>query len=113
MNYQEALDHATEIHSTWKLGPTTQVWTKFLQHECAHTTIAATTTRNLRREPHSSMDTGTWFNEYQRLLRLNGTTNETHDHDNCEACNGTNWFSYWAYNRRGTIVSYAAKCITV
>ena len=69
MNYQDAQDHATEIHSTWKLGPTTQVWTKFIQHECAHTEIAGRATRNLRREPHSSMDTGTWFAEYLRILR--------------------------------------------
>ena len=70
MNYHDARDHATEIVSTWKLGPTTQVWTKFLQHEVAHTDIAGRTTRNLRREPHASMDTGTWFSEYLRILRI-------------------------------------------
>ena len=113
MNYQDAKALAIEITSTWKLGPTTDVWTKFLQHECAHETIAGNTTRNLRREPHSSMDTGTWFNEYLRLVRLNGTSNADTTHDACEACHGSGWFSYWAHNRRGTTVSYAGKCPTV
>ena len=70
MNYHDARDLSGEITATWKLGPTTQVWLSFLQHEVLHTDVAKRAIANLRRQPHTSMDTGTLFVEYTRLLKL-------------------------------------------